>query len=100
MNAEFYPISTFNEDERVLQGWMAYGPVQQNNATASWTDRSPDAVSYVRALFGFTLSLIIYFCILFYLCDNYGDASKKDVDRSIVKKVCVVSSVINCMLLL
>lgn len=93
MNTDVYPISTFNEDDRSLQGWT-YAPewMHQNNATASWTDRSPDAVSYVRALFGFTLSLIIYFCILFYLCDNYGDASKKDVDRSIVKKVCVVSS--------
>jgi len=63
---------------------------EQLNSTHVWSDYTrsrPESADYVRALIGFAICLILYFCFLCFLCDNEADASKKAVDKSIVKKV-------------
>ena len=76
------------DDDRAL--WHNYYEGSHRSYTNSsrfggeWDKQDPAA--YARALCGFVFALIIYFCVLFYLCDKYGDASKTKVDKSIVRK--------------
>ncbi|KAL9190939.1 hypothetical protein ACHAXT_000645 [Thalassiosira profunda] len=75
------------EDDRALWQYNYNHRSYTNSSrwgTSDWDKQDP--VAYARALSGFVFALMIYFCVLFYLCDKYGDASKKTVDKSIVKK--------------
>ncbi len=52
-----------------------------------WAGRAEvDPKTFARALLGFVVALILYFCALCYFCDQRRDSTKKEVDRSIVTK--------------
>ena len=96
-----------SEDKRSLMGrsyvpghthWREHlsdqaSSVSGNATSSSWGDQrrssahGPDTAAFARALVGFVVSLLIYFCFLHCLCDGYGEATKKEVDKNIVKKV-------------
>eukprot|EP00581_Thalassiosira_minuscula_P018563 CAMPEP_0183733360 /NCGR_PEP_ID=MMETSP0737-20130205/40948_1 /TAXON_ID=385413 /ORGANISM="Thalassiosira miniscula, Strain CCMP1093" /LENGTH=233 /DNA_ID=CAMNT_0025966599 /DNA_START=51 /DNA_END=749 /DNA_ORIENTATION=- len=97
-STDLYPFLTYyytSENDRNL------GPAQHSpyNLT-SWQQQRANSndsadfgmagsggqVPYARAVFGFVIALFIYFCILSYYWDMHGEASRKEVDRSIIKK--------------
>mmetsp|Transcript_32243 Transcript_32243/g.69592 ORF Transcript_32243/g.69592 Transcript_32243/m.69592 type:complete len:201 (-) Transcript_32243:229-831(-) len=85
-----------DEDARALY-WI---PRQYNGKNSSnWQERADvnsadidlsngqDTVPYVKAIFGFLIALMVYFCFLSYIWGIHSDASKREFDRNIIKKV-------------
>ena len=68
-----------------------WSPQQYQNST-SWSApersaRGPNSAAFAQGLIGFVAALLMYCCILHYLCDRYDEVTKKEVDRNIIKKV-------------
>lgn len=86
------PISTYYlmdlDGERALfnrpPDW--YNTVNSTTPNVGMTAADRDT-AYVRAVIGFALSLSLYFCFMACICREERDASRKEVDRSIVRKV-------------
>eukprot|EP00580_Thalassiosira_gravida_P020957 CAMPEP_0201679900 /NCGR_PEP_ID=MMETSP0494-20130426/49552_1 /ASSEMBLY_ACC=CAM_ASM_000839 /TAXON_ID=420259 /ORGANISM="Thalassiosira gravida, Strain GMp14c1" /LENGTH=295 /DNA_ID=CAMNT_0048163525 /DNA_START=206 /DNA_END=1090 /DNA_ORIENTATION=- len=98
---EIFPDLTFistkrgDEDARALS-WIPRQYTGKNSS--NWQERADvnsadidlsngqDNVPYVRAIFGFVIALMLYFCFLSYIWGIHSDASKREFDRNIIKK--------------
>ncbi|KAL7536139.1 hypothetical protein ACHAWF_005380 [Thalassiosira exigua] len=96
----FLPISIYNDDERSLESlwgrdYSYYGsnPIKDHisNSTSTSNDGGDQShlsqIHFYRGILGFAITLVFYCCVLRCLCGDAKGATKRDVDKSLIKKV-------------
>mmetsp|Transcript_2108 Transcript_2108/g.4690 ORF Transcript_2108/g.4690 Transcript_2108/m.4690 type:complete len:287 (-) Transcript_2108:31-891(-) len=66
--------------------YVAPGSSQPYNGTANTTEDSTTEVQYYQAILGFLVALLIYFCMLCQTWYEHGEATRGEIDNSIVRK--------------